>query len=1162
MPYKYHYDIERNGTTEEELVHQIQKYLNENNDLLSIEMKSWAYKHIDEIPQIMVCWLEGTISYSQMIVNDHVCTNNRLVLLIRDFDFFREHFMYNNNYYDIIRYGLCDDDIKIRKMSMFLLEKTLLEIKDQTVEIEKFTFSPELQKDWELLTICLEAVMEQQTHLWLQIVPSVMQLWETHSSNPKMVKWIIAMLNRGLKNSSAVVRKSVATFILKSEIGTSLFSVDHRFLFQQFFAFLDESPIYTSQGVGHLYSEFGENFSLFIKELVIQEDPYLRFKELLAYSEHFNSHLALYFYLSGILLAIEACSGLQNEVVFMKLLKLLKTHYFSSRLILVKSIVAQSIHVIDASGVPISNDLCMSLVNIISQYSIKQEFPIWSKCSEIIRQLAKTCIKDAQYHYSHQTFKNFNTLSTILLCNKFEFVHELQQTLVDDVAYIKDKSGTHPSILLGLLKINKMLQEKAKIEILDGPTISWLLMKINKDDLTHLDRLMEYGNLLLDYQKFIEIKDEKIFEPISLTDTLIYLAKWSNDCKHVLNYSLISRQQELTSWLYKYKIKCAQKLITPNVHFTMNEMFELLDKQSVHSMHNCVEFIKDLILQKCILGDLFEIVNAVIAKSFEIIFVNNKNHKLLRQVIQLIHVIDLPDIQYLEIQSYLLSKCESTAYISEIILNELVSLPSTPSIILFILQFSIFGPNRTFDTIYAESLLTKISKLPSILQSDQNTRITAITYLKQHPSCISAYFKILQNDDFYPNKDFPNGHAFKVKTRSYAAILMISKNAPDLVPFFNDLMTLLGKEKAPQIRVWIEWILCFLAKDAIYLNQMILQLGYTTNIQLIISVTMVMIKLMTAGELTTNPVIERFLMFYCSNSHYATRVHVQYVISQLDTQNEALQLIKSSFNEGTFKNFDKCVNTNYMVGKLHYKRDMTMEMVFNLIPMLLKLDFTEIMGLATFKEIADCRDIVGYMTLNNDEKEQLQAWEQDGLFMQRKFVNKMHEFDFSRATQQMALTSKKRNPLIVVGSLIENSGNLAALCRTCEIFLIDKLVINSMDVLKDPGFKNVGVSSEKWMPMEAVAIDGLREYLKSLKCSGYTIIALEQSNNSEKLGKYDIPPKSVILMGNEKRGIPNWLLGAVDVCVEIPQYGFTKSLNVNSATSMLLFEYMRQNCIE
>ena len=55
--------------------------------------------------------------------------------------------------------------------------------------------------------------------------------------------------------------------------------------------------------------------------------------------------------------------------------------------------------------------------------------------------------------------------------------------------------------------------------------------------------------------------------------------------------------------------------------------------------------------------------------------------------------------------------------------------------------------------------------------------------------------------------------------------------------------------------------------------------------------------------------------------------------------------------------------------------------------------------------------------------------------------------------------------------------------------------------------------------------------------------------------------KTVLLLGAEGTGVPAPLLGEVDACLEIPQVGLLRSLNVHVSASLVMWEYCRQHPI-
>lgn len=166
--------------------------------------------------------------------------------------------------------------------------------------------------------------------------------------------------------------------------------------------------------------------------------------------------------------------------------------------------------------------------------------------------------------------------------------------------------------------------------------------------------------------------------------------------------------------------------------------------------------------------------------------------------------------------------------------------------------------------------------------------------------------------------------------------------------------------------------------------------------------------------------------------------------------------------------------------------------------------------------------------------------------------------------QQQRMANLQKNStgqLIVVASLIDKAPNLGGLCRTCEIFGVQTLVLSNTHVIEDVQFKSLSVSAAKWMNLQEVRMSELKSYLESMRHEGYTLIGVEQTANSETLTRYQFPLKSLLLLGNEKEGIPVELIQMLDVCVEIPQVGIIRSLNVHVSGALLVWEYMRQRVL-
>ncbi|MFO0012404.1 MAG: TrmH family RNA methyltransferase [Planctomycetota bacterium] len=74
----------------------------------------------------------------------------------------------------------------------------------------------------------------------------------------------------------------------------------------------------------------------------------------------------------------------------------------------------------------------------------------------------------------------------------------------------------------------------------------------------------------------------------------------------------------------------------------------------------------------------------------------------------------------------------------------------------------------------------------------------------------------------------------------------------------------------------------------------------------------------------------------------------------------------------------------------------------------------------------------------------------------------------------------------------------------------------------------------------------------------YTLVGLEQTTHSESLYTFAFPRKTALIVGAEREGLDDEVLGMLQHVIEIPVYGQPASYNVATATTMAIYEYCRQ----
>lgn len=160
------------------------------------------------------------------------------------------------------------------------------------------------------------------------------------------------------------------------------------------------------------------------------------------------------------------------------------------------------------------------------------------------------------------------------------------------------------------------------------------------------------------------------------------------------------------------------------------------------------------------------------------------------------------------------------------------------------------------------------------------------------------------------------------------------------------------------------------------------------------------------------------------------------------------------------------------------------------------------------------------------------------------------------------IAGRRKQGLVVCASLIDKVPNLGGLARTAEIFAADRLVIPDLQVTKMDNFKSLCVGASDWIEIEECNEKDLANWLRCARNLGYYIVGIEQTSSSVSLCEFQYPDApTVLLLGKEKEGIPVEYLQLVDQCVEIPQLGIIRSLNVHVSGAISMWEYTRQKLL-
>lgn len=89
--------------------------------------------------------------------------------------------------------------------------------------------------------------------------------------------------------------------------------------------------------------------------------------------------------------------------------------------------------------------------------------------------------------------------------------------------------------------------------------------------------------------------------------------------------------------------------------------------------------------------------------------------------------------------------------------------------------------------------------------------------------------------------------------------------------------------------------------------------------------------------------------------------------------------------------------------------------------------------------------------------------------------------------------------------------------------------------------------------IESRATKEILQFIEELKAGGYTVVVVEQADNSIDLYDFVVPEKVAYIFGAEVEGVQPELIAAADAVLELPMQGIKESLNVSVTVGIVLF---------
>ena len=177
--------------------------------------------------------------------------------------------------------------------------------------------------------------------------------------------------------------------------------------------------------------------------------------------------------------------------------------------------------------------------------------------------------------------------------------------------------------------------------------------------------------------------------------------------------------------------------------------------------------------------------------------------------------------------------------------------------------------------------------------------------------------------------------------------------------------------------------------------------------------------------------------------------------------------------------------------------------------------------------------------------------------MNRKLLNS----ELGRLSTEEYKTSDKSRFAVVLDN-VRSRHNVGSAFRTADAFRAEGMYLCGItSIPPGPEIHKSALGAEYSVDWKHVA--DTADANAELKSKGFTIVSIEQTENSIPLEKF-IPEKDrsyAFVFGNEVKGVQQKVVDQSDLSIEIPQFGTKHSLNVSVSIGVVLWDYASKNLL-
>lgn len=143
----------------------------------------------------------------------------------------------------------------------------------------------------------------------------------------------------------------------------------------------------------------------------------------------------------------------------------------------------------------------------------------------------------------------------------------------------------------------------------------------------------------------------------------------------------------------------------------------------------------------------------------------------------------------------------------------------------------------------------------------------------------------------------------------------------------------------------------------------------------------------------------------------------------------------------------------------------------------------------------------------------------------------------------------KRNEFIVVVERVNGDFNFSTVIRNCNAFLAKKVYRCGIRRYDRRG--TVGTHNYEHVDYA----ENINSLINHYRQEGYKIVAIDNVGEAQDIRSYQWEAKTLMLFGEEGRGLSQEAIESADDIVYIPQFGSVRSLNLGTASGLAMYDY-------